>query len=80
MNDYDIDNLLTVKELSFICRYKFNSKLSETTIKNLIYKSIKNGDIEAISKNNKTFVSFGEFINFLSKNYLKLGFNYNPIL
>ncbi|MGL4453324.1 MAG: hypothetical protein ACRCTZ_19350 [Sarcina sp.] len=80
MNDFDSKDLLTVKELSFICKYKFNSKLSEMTIKNHIYKSIKSGHIKAISKDNKTFVSFGEFIDFLSKNYSKLGFSYNPII
>lgn len=80
MIDLDFNDLLTVKELSFICKYKFNSKLSEITIKNYIYKSIKTGDINFIHKNNKIYISFKEFIKFLSKNYSKLGFNYNPIL
>lgn len=80
MNDFDSDDLLTIKELSFICKYKFNSKLSEITIKNYIYKNIKSGHINSISKDNKTFIRFGEFIDFLSKNYSKLGFNYNPII
>lgn len=80
MNDFDFNDLLTVKELSFICKYKFNSKLSERTIKNYIYKNIKNEHIKSISKNNKTFIPFGEFLIFLSKNYSKLGFSYNPII
>ena len=80
MNDLDFDTLFTVKEISFICKYKFNSKLSETTIKNYIYKNLKYGSIKFTYKNNKIYISFKEFIKFLSKNYLKLGFSYNPIL
>ena len=80
MNDYDSDELLTVKELSFICKYKFNSKLSEVTLRSYLYKNIKDGHIKSILSDNKTFVHFGDFITFLSKNYSKLGFSYNPTI
>ena len=80
MNMLNLNDVLSVKEIAFICKYKLGSKLSEATIKQYIYKLIKNNNINVIQQNNQSFIKLADFIEFLSHNYSKLGFNYNPTI
>lgn len=80
MNDLNLKNYLSVKEIAFICKYKLGSKLAETTIKQYIYKSIKNNSINKVIKNRKIYIKTSDFIDFLAINYSKLGFSYNPTI
>ncbi len=74
------DDFLEIKQLSFICKYKFNSKLSESTIRNYLYKDIKNKSLKSKYINGHHFIMWGDFLNLLNYDYLRLGFSYNPII
>ncbi|MGL5634613.1 MAG: hypothetical protein ACRDDL_06090 [Sarcina sp.] len=80
MNDLNSEGMLSIKELSFICKYKFNSKLSEKTIKKYLYVFIKTKQLRTNTKNNQIYIDFNDFLEFLSENYIKLGFNYDPTI
>ncbi len=75
----DIKKRLTIKESSFLCKYKLHSKLLESTIRSYIYKSIKSNTLNAIYEDGHYLILEADLNKFISENYKHLGFSYNPI-
>lgn len=77
--DSDKEKRLTIKESSFLCKYKLHSKLLESTIRAYIYKNIKSNTLNAIYEDGHYLILETDLNEFISKNYKHLGFSYNPI-
>lgn len=77
--DSEAEKALTIKEISFICKYKLHSKLLEKTIRSYLYKNIKEHLLPAKFINGRYLILESDFNNFIKENYIHLGFSYNPI-